>query len=55
MSAIDSFVDHATGHDGSDPETDDCMIWALGGGVILEGPNGEWLQCKRPADVREWV
>jgi hypothetical protein len=36
-----------------DPETDDIMLPAIGGGVILEGPAGEYVQCKRPVDVLE--
>lgn len=36
-----------------DPETDDVMLPAISGGVILEGPDGEYVQCKRPVAVRE--
>ena len=36
-----------------DPETDDVMLPAISGGVIPEGPGGEYIQCKRPVNVKE--
>jgi hypothetical protein len=53
MSGIDGYVDSSNDHDDYDPETDDVMLWAIGGGVILEGPAGEYVLCKRPVAVKE--
>ncbi len=55
MTGIDSFVTESSSHDDYDPETDDLMMPALGGGIILEGPSGEYVLCKRPVCVTEWI
>ena len=43
MSGIDSFVTESSSHDDYDPNTDDLMMPALGGGIMLEGPGGEYV------------
>ena len=55
MSGIDSFVTESSSHDDYDPNTDDLMMPALGGGIMLEGPGGEYVLCKRPVKLWEWV
>ena len=55
MSGIDQMVDRADEYDDYDPNTDDLMLPALGGGIILEGPSGEYVLCKRPVCVTEWI
>lgn len=55
MSYFDEAAERDREHDDYDPETDDVMLQAIGGGVMLEGPDGEYLLCKRPVDVGRWA
>ncbi|MFC7202828.1 hypothetical protein ACFQJC_04825 [Haloferax namakaokahaiae] len=32
---------------------EDVMLPTPSGGVLLEGPDGEWVSCGRPVEVRQ--